>query len=229
MGEDFAAQLDGYRLQLQQVEAAMLAEPDNNELNKLKKDLDEVIALTRELAQGSSADSGGSSTQIDWKVGDKCMAKSSKDGKYYDAVVDSIDGDQVAVTFISRKVKDRCDIWSLKQWVDQPVVKQKHVIPEAKGIGIWTKQGQKGTKSNWQGEKEKRRKKLQKRLAHVKELDAVKEKEKSKWQAFNVKAHTKNFKGVKKSVGQRETRESTGTEHLALARKVYNQSEYQRP
>jgi hypothetical protein len=28
------------------------------------------------------------------------MAKSSKDGKYYDAVVDSIDGDQVAVTFI---------------------------------------------------------------------------------------------------------------------------------
>jgi hypothetical protein len=79
----------------------------------------------------------------------------------------------------------------------------------------------------------------------VKELDAVKEKEKNKWQAFNVKAHTKNFKvmtikvflinfffflqGVKKTVGQRETRESTGTEHLALARKVYNQSEYQRP
>jgi hypothetical protein len=68
MAEDFAAQLDGYRLQLQQVEAAMLAEPDNNELTKLEKDLQEVIALTRELAQGSSGDNGGSSAQIDWKV-----------------------------------------------------------------------------------------------------------------------------------------------------------------
>ena len=125
------------------------------------------------------------------------------------------------------------------------VVKPKHVIPEAKGIGIWTKQGQKPavtSKADFAALKDKRRKKLQKRLAQVKELDAAKEKEKNKWHSFNTKAHNKHMKassplshhihilqGVRKVTTQRETRDTAGTEQLALARKVYNQSEYQRP
>ncbi|ETN76589.1 hypothetical protein NECAME_11568 [Necator americanus] len=38
-------ELASYRLQFQQVEAALLGDPDNEELQKLKADLEEVIAL----------------------------------------------------------------------------------------------------------------------------------------------------------------------------------------
>ena len=42
-------ELQNYRLQLQQVEAALLSDPDNKELQKLKVDLDEVIELSLDL------------------------------------------------------------------------------------------------------------------------------------------------------------------------------------
>ena len=41
--------LASYQLQLQQVEAALLADPESGELQKLKEDLVQVIELTREL------------------------------------------------------------------------------------------------------------------------------------------------------------------------------------
>lgn len=44
-----ADELQNYQLQLQQVEAALLSDPDNRELHKLKIDLEEVIALTLDL------------------------------------------------------------------------------------------------------------------------------------------------------------------------------------
>lgn len=44
-----ADDLQNYKLQLQQVEAALLTDPENTELLKLKQDLDEVIELTRDL------------------------------------------------------------------------------------------------------------------------------------------------------------------------------------
>lgn len=44
-----ADDLQNYKLQQQQVEAALLTDPENTELLKLKQDLDEVIELTRDL------------------------------------------------------------------------------------------------------------------------------------------------------------------------------------
>ena len=38
-------ELATYKLQLQQVEAALLGDPDNTELHKLKEDLTEIISL----------------------------------------------------------------------------------------------------------------------------------------------------------------------------------------
>ena len=42
MAEDLAATLATYKVQLQQVEAALTNSPDDDELNKLKQDLLEV-------------------------------------------------------------------------------------------------------------------------------------------------------------------------------------------
>ena len=47
--EDPVNQLANYRLQLGQVEAALTADPENEELTQLKKDLDEIIGITEEL------------------------------------------------------------------------------------------------------------------------------------------------------------------------------------
>jgi len=43
------ADLNTYKLQLQQVEAALTTDPENEELNQLKSDLEEVINLTQDL------------------------------------------------------------------------------------------------------------------------------------------------------------------------------------
>lgn len=40
MGDDLAANLRNYQVQFQQVEAALLNEPENDELKKLKHDLE---------------------------------------------------------------------------------------------------------------------------------------------------------------------------------------------
>lgn len=52
MADELVLSLDTYKLQLQQVEAALTTEPTNEELLKLKQDLVEVIALTNELIKG---------------------------------------------------------------------------------------------------------------------------------------------------------------------------------
>jgi len=52
MADEMILSLDTYKLQLQQVEAALTTEPTSEELLKLKQDLVEVIALTNELIKG---------------------------------------------------------------------------------------------------------------------------------------------------------------------------------
>ncbi|XP_023571269.1 survival of motor neuron-related-splicing factor 30 [Octodon degus] len=49
MSEDLAKQLASYKAQLQQVEAALSGNGENEDLLKLKKDLQEVIELTKDL------------------------------------------------------------------------------------------------------------------------------------------------------------------------------------
>jgi survival of motor neuron-related-splicing factor 30 len=91
-----AEELSNYKLQLEQVEVALLSDANNEELLKLKEDIEQLINLQRELiktqeserryVEPSSYDQGSSSTYHKeqkrnlkiWKVGDKCMARDSK-------------------------------------------------------------------------------------------------------------------------------------------------------
>ncbi|KAI8438441.1 hypothetical protein MSG28_010955 [Choristoneura fumiferana] len=99
-----AEDLRNYNLQLQQVEAALLTDPQNEELLKLKGDLEEVIELTQDLiktqeGESKAANIHGSSNDDDvtasllaaeeetehhalsqLHVGDKCLAKWKSDG-----------------------------------------------------------------------------------------------------------------------------------------------------
>ncbi|CAL1294841.1 unnamed protein product, partial [Larinioides sclopetarius] len=125
MAEDLASNLNSYQIQLQQVEAALTNEPDNEELLKLKKDLQEVIQLTTELIaantekSSSSVGLGGSSKDSDasgsWSKGERCLAPWSEDGQFYEAIIDEIKEDgQCTVSFTAYGNTDVCDVEQLR-------------------------------------------------------------------------------------------------------------------
>lgn len=75
-----------------QVEAALTTDPENEELLKLKIDLEEVIELTHDLIKSQQQEKKPAETEEKnpellavlankWKVGDQCLAPWSEDGK----------------------------------------------------------------------------------------------------------------------------------------------------
>ena len=96
--------LETYQVQLQQVEAALANDPDNDGLKDLRKELKELISLTEQaLAQqgtATSSSAAGSSKKQNaqsasapqWKAGDECLAKYSSDGQWYPARIASVGG-----------------------------------------------------------------------------------------------------------------------------------------
>ena len=199
-------ELQNYKLQLQQVEAALLSDPDNKELQKLKVDLDEVIELTLDLkTKAEEAANQPEYTELApvyeedeitksllaveqfvaknkkkklWRVGDICMAKWSDKNQYYEARIDSINPDgQVNVTFEAYKNRGVTTLAELKEFTGT-----KRVLTEAEKL--------KRAKMN---NKEYLKKKKAKKQQRFKDLEEERETEKNKWLSFTSKA-TKNRK-----------------------------------
>lgn len=196
MAEDLVDNLNTYKEQLKQVEAALTNDPSDDELLKLKKDLVEVIELTNDLIQAqapaaaSSQDTSEAQEPIrDWEVGDKCSAIWSEDGKYYNALVDEVTSDgQVMVHFSGFKTAEVTRLALLRE----PLPDE----PEPEDGGDASKNGRKASRS----QQEYLKKKKQKKVQRFKEMEEVREQEKSKWQQFNTKVKKKkNIKGYTKS------------------------------
>lgn len=210
-----------YLLQLQQVEAALTTDPNNEELLKLQKDLQEVIQLTQELenvtaASGSVAAASGPATAsasaggnraskedleqtenteaVVWKIGDKCMALWEEDGQHYEAVVEELlDDGTCTVTYTGWNNSAICPMSQLKS------------------LELGLKRGMKGgdraadakkSKKDLQAEqREYKRKKNLKKAQRLKQLEEEHEQDKNKWLDFNHKTFSKTNKGkVKKSI-----------------------------
>ncbi|XP_072944021.1 survival of motor neuron-related-splicing factor 30 [Epargyreus clarus] len=195
-----ADDLRNYKLQLQQVEAALLTDPDNEELLKLKADLEEVIELTQDLIKTQEGDSkfnnvhsssndddvtasllaaeGGDvqeSSTSKWHIGDKCLAKWRADGMFYDAVVEEIGDDILKVKF---------DGYTTLEVVS---------MHDVKAVG----NGQKRPLSGDEGKhgkgynREYLKKKKQKKQQRFKQIEEERESEKNKWLNFHSKASKK--------------------------------------
>lgn len=197
MSEDLLKQLSSYKAQLQQVEAALSTDQENEDLRKLQKDLQEVIELTKDLLSSQPAE-GGSSTQsseahtpsVSWSVGDKCMAVWSQDGQWYEAELEEVDMENgtAAVTFTGYGNAEVVPLSSLKQ-------PHEGRGPEEDGSKA------KSRREMIQEQREYKKKKAQKKVARLKEIEQEREQQKSKWQQFNNKAYSKNKKGqVKRSI-----------------------------
>uniref|UniRef100_A0A1I7Y1J9 Tudor domain-containing protein n=1 Tax=Steinernema glaseri TaxID=37863 RepID=A0A1I7Y1J9_9BILA len=192
-----AEDLANYKLQLQQVEAALLGEPDNEDYKTLKRDLEEVIAITEDMLNQDNEASASSEPQTSippeprnsaWKVGQRCLAP-SKNGQKFPAVIDGISNDKVAVTFMGTGVKSYVKIGELS---DPPVEVKKNYIFDNKSNNNSMK------KNEWHAEKERRKLRAQKKEVRRKALDAAKEGQKNAWQQFNNKAKNKGMKGLKR-------------------------------
>ncbi|CAH2005998.1 unnamed protein product [Acanthoscelides obtectus] len=183
-------ELQNYQLQLQQVEAALLTDPDNQELQKLKVDLEEVIELTLDLKNKAEEESllaveefvAKNKSKKMWRVGDTCMAKWSDNGQYYEARIDAINPDgQVNVTFEAYKNRGITTLSELREFTGQ-----KRVLTEAEKM-----------KKARLHDKEYLKKKKLKKQQRYKELEEEREQDKKKWLAFANKAIKNKKTGLK--------------------------------
>ncbi|THD28513.1 Survival of motor neuron splicing factor [Fasciola hepatica] len=165
MADDAHLDLLNHKLQLQQVEAALELDKDNEELKALKHDLEEVVKLSLELL-GKTADTN----EVHWNVGDQCMAMCSRDKLYYKATILEFLGDtSCVVNFDAYNTTDVCQLTHLKPMTTvAPVVKKKRKDVKARQI-------------------EKKKLKKQKLLQRDEEIEATCETEKNRWLNFSKK------------------------------------------
>ncbi|KAL3050454.1 survival of motor neuron-related-splicing factor 30 [Trematomus bernacchii] len=196
MSEDLVKQLNSYKAQLQQVEVALSTDEENEDLLKLQKDLQEVIDLTTDLLTSQPAESASttnSSVTVPvkqrWKVGDNCLAVWNQDGQTYEAEIEEIDRENgtAAVTFAG--------------YGNAEVIPLQNLKPSEDGKRNADDGKPKSKKEQIADQREYKKKKAQKKVLRMKELETEREEQKSKWQNFNNKAYSKNKKGqVKRSI-----------------------------
>ena len=226
--EDLAANLKNYEIQLQQVLAALEVDSGNDELLKLKNDLEEVIQLTKELMAPGSGEttgnvtsdpanhgSGSSTIQHQFKAGDRVMAPWSVDGLYYEAQIEDVTSDgQCTVSFSSallgtnegkqrkwdKSVSEVCLVDLLK--------------PLSSNSGLGSLDQSRGHYSNFNNkrkaahlEKHKSREQLkvkqQKRLEKIQTLEEEREHDKRKWQNFAMGKKGPKKKGLTSATGSK--------------------------
>ncbi|XP_062520851.1 survival of motor neuron-related-splicing factor 30-like [Corticium candelabrum] len=205
---EFAANLTQYKSQLKQVEAALAAEPNNDELLKLKANLEEVMKLTQDLVQlntaagvtpGSSqvvpdaisstmmSSSASNSTHIttsgQWSVGSRCQAVWSVDGQYYNATIVSISSNGLTCTVAFERY-DHNEVVQLSSLRRQTAdgSRKRHADEAIK------QQRPSKSRAKREAEKEYKRKKALKKAQRIKEIEDEREKEKSRWKQFTTKA-----------------------------------------
>ncbi|XP_031562398.1 survival of motor neuron-related-splicing factor 30-like [Actinia tenebrosa] len=206
---DLQVNLTQYRAQLSQVEAALTTDPENEELLKLKNDLEEVINLTLDLLKvnekGPPKELAPSTT---WKVGDRCEAVWSKDGNYYPAVIDLISDDctTCTVTFDYGNT-EIVKLNSVRANNTQAAAGQKRSNPnDDDDDDASSGSNKKISRKEKDQLREQKRKKMAKKQQRLKELGEQREQEKNRWLDFfnNSKGgassskQPKNLKGVSK-------------------------------
>ncbi|XP_010713057.1 survival of motor neuron-related-splicing factor 30 [Meleagris gallopavo] len=226
MSEDLAKQLASYKAQLQQVEAALSGNADNEDLLKLKKDLQEVIELTKDLlstqpseALASSDSSASALPSHSWKVGDRCMAIWSEDGQCYEAEIEEIDEENgtAAVTFAGYGNAEVTPLFNLKP------VEEGRKAKEDSGNKPMSK------KEMIAQQREYKKKKALKKAQRIKELEQEREDQKVKWQQFNNRAYSKTKRPVQhllelRSRGLSKPTKSSyvyGAAHMAVKRSIF--------
>ncbi len=219
-----SSDLQTYQLQLQQVEVALTADPDNQELLKLKEDLDQVIDLTKNLiAQqvnseepepSSSSSSAAASSSSSQSTSASSSAASSSHGSRQHHQVDSLTpvkhwqvGEQCQALFNKDGLYYEAKIDEITTDGEVSLTFRHNGQQGVTSLGLLkvSKLGYTGstTQASRKEQQDKQReylkKKKAKKLERFKELEKQGERDKNRWKHFSNKAFGK--KGfVKKSI-----------------------------
>lgn len=215
------ADLNTYKLQLQQVEAALTTDPDNEELLTLKNDLEQVLNLTMEmlsdqLGEGSNAAGGGAEEKEKAEEDlEAAFNKPKKKSRWAEpAPILPIKPWQVGEncqalysgdgTYYDAKIEEITTDGEVS--VKFKGFKGTFVtslgllkLPSSGTTTVHATNSAKNRKELLQHQKDQKKEKKKKHLENMKAMEAEREKEKNKWAAFISKAFGK--KGfVKKSI-----------------------------
>jgi len=220
--------LTNYRVQLQQVDAALTSDPDNEDLVKLKNDLEEVITLTEDLVRttqistqpttetggdglrypGRGMSAGGSRDdeeearawlRSDWKSGDKCRAPWTDSSG--ETQFYSATVDEILDDGSCSVIFERYGSTEVTQVaLLQPLIDDSEESATAKP---------KTKKDLTLAQREYKKKKAQKKAQRLKQHEDEREEDKNKWLSFNSKVFFKDK--------QRQGEE----EHLCVARQSH--------
>eukprot|EP01125_Pyxidicula_operculata_P001782 TRINITY_DN11620_c0_g1_i1.p1 TRINITY_DN11620_c0_g1~~TRINITY_DN11620_c0_g1_i1.p1 ORF type:complete len:272 (+),score=63.96 TRINITY_DN11620_c0_g1_i1:32-847(+) len=104
--EELEKQIEEYESQLSMINAALKEDPDSEEFRTIKKDMIEVLNITKDMLQIKKESNKPKFNNIQdvaaekgIYVGYKCEAKWSMDGQWYKAVVTGISDAGIGVTF----------------------------------------------------------------------------------------------------------------------------------
>lgn len=174
--------LETYKMELQQVQAALLNDPSNGQLLKLATDLRDVIALTSQLAKPKDA-------QTQWKVGDACEAVWSVDGQYYKAVIDSMSDDGTCtVTFSEYSQVEIVQLSSLRAVGGGKASGKKRPTGDSEPL----KTEKELTKAEREEIIEAKKRRREKKKDRMEQIEKAVEGEKSKWTNFTSKRGVKS-------------------------------------
>lgn len=206
--EDVEDNLESYKAQLKQVEAALQIDQNNEDLQKLKEDLLEVIALTEELLEINEAVEepvvipnaiqlpvAEEPKQKEWNTGDRVQAIRKLDGQYHDGTIDMISDDKLSCTvkFDNSGSVDVIKISSLKpvQADLQAAKSESSIGPSAVATTKSPNPNLKLTKEEVDKRREIKKKKLLRKKQRMKEFEEAREAGKQKWQNFYKKGSLK--------------------------------------
>ena len=218
-GEDLAANLKNYEIQLQQVLAALETDAENAEMLQLKIDLEEVIKLTKDLMGPSLPSTGRSSghstsNRVAYRAGDRVQAPYSEDGLYYEAVVDDITSDGQCTVVFSNDVLGRGDSSDGKHRKWSKGVSEVCLVsllkPSQLDNSSYKKPSHKPANANGNSDKkplskEALKRKRQKREEKLKDFEQEREKDKMKWQQFAMGKKAGKKKGLASAAGGKKT------------------------
>ena len=209
MDADLEPTLRNHQIQLQQVLAALEADPENAELLEMRSELEEVIRLTKELLaptgrSAASSDGPSSAASHRFKAGDKVQAPWSVDGLYYEATIEDVMSDgQCTVSFSASSLGQDPEGKHRKGTVSE-VCLVSLLKPSTCSSGSSSKRPAAGGSSHAKSlSRESLKKKQQKRVLKQKELEEERERDKNKWQQFAQGKKAAKKKGLTSATGSK--------------------------
>lgn len=192
-------ELETYQAQLQQVQLNLKEDPENPGLQSLQEELQQLIALTEQVIAVSAASAPSNPTTKKgaaptaalpvFTAGEECLARWSKDDKWYPARITSVGGsDEKRVYSVVFRGYQDTEVVAANAVKRLPPSQQQQLASSSSSTSL---AGTKRKKQEEEDEKERKKRKNEKKLEVRAQKSAEQDTKKASWQRFAVKSAKK--------------------------------------